>query len=101
MGLFSKKKDPFENWPEMVIIPKPFFETLIRHMMALRFLSDLNQGMNGDIYMPATWLHAVEEEGAIDMGVKAVMDTLNKNAIDVHNDKFKLYATMEGDSITV
>jgi hypothetical protein len=57
--------------------------------------------MNGDIYMPATWLHAVEEEGAIDMGVKTVMDTLNKNAIDVHNDKFKLYATMEGDSITV
>ena len=100
MGLFRKKKNPLENWPEMRIVPKSFLEDLVRHMLVCRFLSDLNQGKNGDLYMPYNWL--IEAQDTMDEAVKKVMDHLEQHAIPMDNtEKIKLYANKEGQAIEI
>ena len=100
MGLFRKKKNPLENWPEMRIVPKYFLEDLVRHMLVCRFLSDLNQGKNGDLYMPYNWF--IKATDTMDEAVKQVMDHLEQYAIPMDDiGKIKLYANKEGQAIEI
>lgn len=86
--LFRKKAK--ENWdalPEMVVIPRALFENLIEKEVVCRFISDMNQGLNGNLHLPASWL--IEARPAIEECVKAVLGKLDEHSTDL-NKKVKL-----------
>lgn len=83
----AKKNDNFDQWPEMVIIKREFFEDLVEKEVICRFLHDMNQGMNGTLHMPANWL--INARPAIEECMKLILNELNENATPL-NDKIKI-----------
>ena len=83
----NKKNDNFDQWPEMVMIKREFFENLIKKEVVCRFIQDMNQGMNGTLHLPASWL--IEARPAIDEMCEKILEHLDANATPV-NEKMKI-----------
>lgn len=84
------EKQQLSNIPEMVCITKERFRDLMRNKMVCQFLSDLNQGTNGDLHMPADWLY--EAQGVIGEAVDKVIAALDEHAIRADPEgKIKIY----------
>ena len=88
--LLTKKKDNdphWEQWPEMVVIKREFFEDLVEKEVVCRFLHDMNQGMNGTLHMPANWL--INARPAIEECIQLILNKLDENATPL-NEKIKI-----------
>ena len=84
------EKQQLSNIPEMVCITKKKFRDLIKNKMVCQFLSDLNQGMNGELHMPADWLY--EAQDVINEAVDKVITALDEHAICADPEgKIKIY----------
>jgi len=83
----NKKKDALDGWPEMVMVSREFFAELIKKEAVCRFIEDMNQGLNGDLHLPSTWLY--EAAPVIQECTDKIMEHLDKNSTIV-DDKGKI-----------
>lgn len=83
----KKNNDSFDKWPEMVMIKREFFEDLIKKEVVCRFIQDMNQGMNGTLHLPASWL--IEARPTINEMCEKILEHLDANATPV-NEKIKI-----------
>ena len=79
--------DSMDKWPEMVMIKREFFEDLIKKEVVCRFIQDMNQGMNGTLHLPASWL--IEARPEIAEMCEKILEHLDANATPI-NEKMKI-----------
>ena len=84
MGKHKKNKKDAPDWmPEMVMIKREFFEDLIKKEVVCRFIQDMNQGMNGTLHLPASWL--IEAQPAIAECTSKILEHLNNNSTPINS----------------
>ncbi len=75
--------DSMIKWPDMVMIKREFFEDLIKKEVVCRFIQDMNQGMNGTLHLPASWL--IEAQPAIAECTSKILEHLNNNSTPINS----------------
>ena len=71
----------WEKWPEMVMISRQYFENLISKEVCCRFIEDMNQGTNGNLILPASWM--IDARPVIQECIDKILNILDENATEV------------------